>query len=331
VAHDVFHLDDRIVHQDADHQRERQQRDHVDGKAQKMHADEGRDHRQRQRHRRHQRGAPVAQEQPHHQHGQDAAFVQQVHGAVVFLLHRLHEVEGLHQLHVGMLLLQFGQRGLHGRAHRHFAFAAAARDFKAHHGLAVQQRGRALLGGGVGHGGDLVQAYAPAVAQGQLDAAQFFGRLHRRQRAHGLFAAAQVGAPAGAFGLHLAQLARNVGRGGAQGLQARRVQRDAHFARDAAHAVDRAHAAHGQQLARVTSLSTNQDSASSSMRGERMVKASTGWPAMSILETTGIAHVGRQIAAHLGHRGAHVVHGFLHGFFKAEFGGEVTPPSCTLV
>jgi hypothetical protein len=44
-------------------------------------------------------------------------------------------------------------------------------------------------------------------------------RLHGGQRAHRLLAAADVGAAAGAFGLHLAQLARDVGGGDAQRLQ----------------------------------------------------------------------------------------------------------------
>ena len=79
VAHDVLDLDDRVVDQNADHQRQRQQSDHVDAETQKVHPDESRDHRQRQRHRRHQGCTPVAQEQPHHQHRQHRTFKQQVH------------------------------------------------------------------------------------------------------------------------------------------------------------------------------------------------------------------------------------------------------------
>ena len=59
-----------------------------------------------------------------------------------------------------------------------------------------------------------------------------------------------------------------------------------HLPVDATHAVDGAHAAHGEQFF-ATSLSTNQDRASSSMRGEAMVKASTGCAARSILVTIG--------------------------------------------
>jgi hypothetical protein len=77
--------------------------------------------------------------------------------------------------------------------------------------------------------------------------------------------AADVGAAARGFLLHLAQLARDVGRRGAQRQQAGRVESTTHLARDAADARHRAHAAHGQQ-ALATVLSTNQDSASSSIR-----------------------------------------------------------------
>jgi hypothetical protein len=57
----------------------RQQRHDVDREAEHVvHHREGRDHRQRQRGGGHQRGAPVAQEQPDHQHRQRRAFVQQV-------------------------------------------------------------------------------------------------------------------------------------------------------------------------------------------------------------------------------------------------------------
>jgi len=112
-----------------------------------------------------------------------------------------------------------GQGRLHGAAHFHFAGALAAGHLEADHGLAVEQGHGARIGKGVGHRGQLVQAHLAAVGQGQCEARELLGRLHGGQGAHGLLAAAQVGAPARAFGLHQAQLARPVGRGGAQRLQ----------------------------------------------------------------------------------------------------------------
>jgi hypothetical protein len=78
VAHDVLDLDDGVVHQDADHQRQRQQRDDVDGKPSRcMPMKAGSPTAAAPRPR--PGGAPVAQEQPHHHHGQHGALVQQVH------------------------------------------------------------------------------------------------------------------------------------------------------------------------------------------------------------------------------------------------------------
>ena len=47
VAHDVLHLHNRIVHQNADHQRQRQQRNHVDAEAQQIHTHKCRNDGQR--------------------------------------------------------------------------------------------------------------------------------------------------------------------------------------------------------------------------------------------------------------------------------------------
>jgi hypothetical protein len=171
VAHDVFHLHDGVVHQNAHHQRQRQQRDDVDGKAQQIHADERRNDRQRQRHGRDEGGARIAQEQPHHQHRQQCALIQQVHGAVVFLLHRRNEVEGLGDFQAGVLCAQLCQCGLHGGAYLDLARALAARYFEAHHRLAVEQRQRARLGHGVAHRGQLVQAHRAPVGQRDRQAA----------------------------------------------------------------------------------------------------------------------------------------------------------------
>jgi hypothetical protein len=58
-----------------------------------------------------------------------------------------------------------------------------------------------------------------AAAVGSASQPPARGRLHRGQGAHRLLGAAQVGAAARALQLHLAQLARDVGRRGAQRLQ----------------------------------------------------------------------------------------------------------------
>ena len=88
MAHDVLHLDDGVVDQDAHHQRQGQQGHHIDRKAQGMHADEGGNHRQGQSHGGDEGGTPVAQKQPDHDHRQDGAFIQQVQGALVLFCNR---------------------------------------------------------------------------------------------------------------------------------------------------------------------------------------------------------------------------------------------------
>ncbi len=64
MPHDVLDLDDRVVDEQADHERQREQRDGVHREAEPVHRRERRDDRQRQRRGRYQRRAPVAQEQP---------------------------------------------------------------------------------------------------------------------------------------------------------------------------------------------------------------------------------------------------------------------------
>ena len=207
MAHDVLHFNDRIVHQNPHHQGERQQRHHVDGETHLVHADEGGNGRHRQRHRRHQRGAPLAQEQPHHQHRQRRALVQQMQGADVFLLRRRHKVKGQRQFHVRVLQLELFQGFLYGCAYRHFALAAAAHHFKTDHRHAVEQGGGARLGHRVADAGHVAQADAPAVGQREFDQRHLSRAAHRAQGSHRLLGHAQIGATASGLGLHHAQLA----------------------------------------------------------------------------------------------------------------------------
>ena len=246
VAHDVLDLHDRIVHQDAHHQRERQQRHHIERKADQVHGGKCGYHRQRQGHGGDQGGAPVAQEQPYHQHGQHGTLEHQRHGAVEVLLHRIDEIESFGDCDVGVGLLEFLQLGTHAPGHIDLAGPAGARDLEADHRLAIEQRARALLGYRIRHTRYLVQPDTPAVTQCYLHARQFFSRMHGGDGAHRLFGAAHIGAAARGVLLHLAQLARYVGAGGAQGLQPGRVEFHPHFARDTADAGHGADATHRQ-------------------------------------------------------------------------------------
>ena len=76
MAHDVFAHHDRIVDQQPDTERQRHQRDHVDGEAEQVHEEEGADDGNRQRQPGNHGGAPRVEKQEHDQHRQHRAFNQ---------------------------------------------------------------------------------------------------------------------------------------------------------------------------------------------------------------------------------------------------------------
>ena len=184
MAHDVLDLYDGIVNQDAHHQRQRQQGDDIDGETHRMHHGERRNHRQRQRHGGDKRGAPIAQEEPHYQHGQDCAFEHQHHGSLVVVLDWIDKIERLDDGHIRVLSLEYFQRRAHTLRHFDFAGAARARDLEADHGFAIEQRRRAALGHGVAHQCHLIQAHATTIRKRDLHMRKFTCRLHSGNGAH---------------------------------------------------------------------------------------------------------------------------------------------------
>ncbi len=82
VAHDVLDLDDGVVDEDAGDDGDGQQADQVEREAGHVERPEGRDDGQRQRDRRNQCGAPVAQEDEDHDDGQDGALDHGLHGRI---------------------------------------------------------------------------------------------------------------------------------------------------------------------------------------------------------------------------------------------------------
>ena len=235
--------------------------------AEQVHHREGRDHRQRQRRGRDQRGAPVAQEQPHHQHRQQRAFVQQRHRAVVVLLHRVDEVEGLGDGDVRVRGLQLVERGAHARGDLDLAGAAAARDLEADHRLAVEQRGRALLGHGVaarappGPGGCAGRRRARSpCAPARRPTARWRWCAPTARRRRGRCGRPRLPAAPGAAGARCRRRWRSAPAAcsGSSSTRTSRVD-----AADARHRADAAHAEHG--LGDVCCRRTS-DSASSSMR-----------------------------------------------------------------
>ena len=200
----------------------------LDREAQQVHADEGRDHRQRQRHGRHDGRAPVAQEQPDHQHRQDRAFVQQVHRGVVFLGRDLHEVQRAREADVRVVGLAAGAaRPRRRRPPRLRWRRGCARPPKPTTRLPFSSAA-ARCSATVSSMRAMVSSRTRRRArQRDLHLAQRVGRGHGADGADRLFQASEVGAAAGTLLLHQPQLARHVGRRGPQRLQARRVQRHA--------------------------------------------------------------------------------------------------------
>ena len=113
VPLDVLQHHDRIVDQDADDQRHREQRNRVEREVRQAHRGQGDEERGRDRDHHHDRVAPGAQEEQHHDTGEDHRFDQRAHHAGQLLLRigRLHVED--RELHVGIGAAQAGQRGQH--------------------------------------------------------------------------------------------------------------------------------------------------------------------------------------------------------------------------
>ena len=83
MADDVLDLDDRVVDQNAGHERDREQAHEVEREADRVHRPEGRNDRKRQRDRGDERGAQIAQEDEHDDDGEQRALDQRLHGRMI--------------------------------------------------------------------------------------------------------------------------------------------------------------------------------------------------------------------------------------------------------
>ena len=144
-------------------------------------------------------------------------------------------------------MLEAFQRRGHALAHFDIAGTQRTQDFKPDHLPAVEQRSRAPFGDGVADVGHLVEPHTPAIANGDFHLRQLFGGLHRGDGAHGLFAAAKIGAPARRLLLYLAQLRGNLGGRDIQSQQFGRAEFHPNLPRHAADAIDRPDALDAQQ------------------------------------------------------------------------------------
>ncbi len=232
MAHDVFDFNDRIVNQDPDHQRQRQQSHAVESKAKVVHRHESGNDRQRQSSSSHQRCAPVAQEEPDHQHCQDRPLIQQRHGTIVVFLDCVDVIESFFDLDVRRFLVQRGDRFFYSLGYNDFASALASCDFKSDHRFAVEQGNRRAFTYAISYLGDLVQANNVTVRQSHLQRSDLSHIADGADGAHRLPGAADIGFAARRLLLHTLQLARDLRRRYVQGRHAFRVEFNQHLTVD---------------------------------------------------------------------------------------------------
>ena len=118
VTHDVLAHDDRIVDEDADGERQAEQRHRVQREAAGEHGDERRDHRHRQRQAGDDRRAPRVEEQEHREHREERAFDERGLDAFDRVRHARARVAHDVQRHAGRQRLLDARRARRGPAWR---------------------------------------------------------------------------------------------------------------------------------------------------------------------------------------------------------------------
>ena len=239
VPHDVLAHDDRIVDEDADGQRQAEQRHRVEREAEGPHRDERGHHRHRQRQARDDGRAPGVQEQEHDEHGQRRAFEQ----GPLHVGHRVGDaragVARGDQLDAGRQRLpDLVDTLADALADFGGAVAVGLDDVDADGVAPVEQRRRARLLGAVDGVGHVAQPNQLAVALGDDDAREIRGRVEPAEQADGALVERAV-EPAHRRGqvLRLQRL-HDLADADAGRLQRLRLERDGHLALDAA---DHAH------------------------------------------------------------------------------------------
>ena len=248
MSDDILDLDDRVVDQYPGDKAERQQRQAVERKAHQIHEPEGRNGRQRDRHRADHRGAPVAQEQEDDDDGEHRAFDHRGHRAAILFLRIFGAGEEDLELHLGVVLLDLRQL-----FHRLVMDADVRRalrlfDREGQHLTAVDLRQITLFGITVGHLGHVRKLDRPAVADRNARFAELECILRVAEDADRLFRPGNFGAPARRVQIDLTELLVHLARGQAIALHPRGIEDHADFAVDPARTAHLAHARDRQQL-----------------------------------------------------------------------------------
>ena len=247
MAHDVLDLHDRVIHQHARHQTERQQRQEIEVEPQKIHEPEGGDGGQRDGQRGNQRGPPVAQEQEHHDHGQHGPFDHRMDRAFILILGVADGGEELHHPDARIFLLDLFDLLQGIVIHRHVGRAARAGNGEVHHFLAAQLTDRAAFRIAVRYLCDIGQGDDAAIAERNAGFGQGKGIVRIAQHAHRLARSGDLGAPAGGIDIGLAQRRVDLRCRDAERLHAGQIEHHTDFAIDSAETVDFGHAVDREQ------------------------------------------------------------------------------------
>ena len=164
VPHDVLSHHDRIVDEDADGERQTEQRHRVQREAEGPHRDERRQHRDRKREARDDRGAPGVEEQEHDNDRQprtlDEGFLHAEHRVLDAHTRVLHDPQGHTR---GERLLELRDPLADRVAHRRRAEARGLEDVDADGHLVVVMRRGARFLGRVAHVGQVAEPHDTAL------------------------------------------------------------------------------------------------------------------------------------------------------------------------
>ena len=248
MAHDVFPHHDRVVDQETDAQRQRHQRNHVDGEAEHVHEEEGADQRHRQRESGDDGGTPRIEEEEDDQYRQHRAFDQRAAHVFHADTDLARTVADHIQLYARILGLQYRLQLLHRRLqaidHLDGVLALRFHDVKRERALPVEHRQAFLFFLAVDHGSDLRQEHRLAAAAGDDDAAEIRRILHPALDLHHLFIGAGTDRAARQFLVFIAHRVDDLVDADALRFHLARLHIDVDFSQRAAHQGDRTDAAH---------------------------------------------------------------------------------------
>ena len=249
MAHDVLDLDDGVVHQNADNQRQPQHDDVVEGEARDLHDQEGRKDRKRHSRGGDQGGAGVAQEPPHHEHGKPCTDQQGLDRGCVGLARedrgRGHELD----FDVGVILREFLELFIDVVGDIDFARTRGPHNAEGHHRGTVKARHLAFFAGAIVDRSEIRQTRRTPAGKDDADVAQLLHATGRTVGAERLLGCTHGAATAGPVHVDQLELLVDLVGGDTERHQSIRVEVDADHAAHAAGTRHLAHAVHRQQQA----------------------------------------------------------------------------------